>query len=142
MGEVYRATDTKLGRDVALKILHPQTACDPERGCTLCEGATQLNPNHPGWYWLPPAINAYRQHEGECALQYALKVNMPGLWTAQVALAVIHTQLDHQEQARIAVRDLLGLRPDFATIARRELEKWWRPNMVEQMLADLRQVGL
>jgi TolB-like protein/Tfp pilus assembly protein PilF len=115
---------------------------DWERGCSLVERATQLNPNHPGWYWLPLALNAYRQNDGKSALEHALKVDMPSLWTAQVTLAVVYSQLGDKDRARTSLRDLLAARPEFATNVREELAKWWQSDMVDQMITDLRQAGL
>jgi cephalosporin-C deacetylase-like acetyl esterase len=49
MGEVYRATDTKLGRDVALKVLPPALGHDPERLVRFQREAKSLAAlDHPG----------------------------------------------------------------------------------------------
>jgi eukaryotic-like serine/threonine-protein kinase len=48
MGEVYRACDTKLGRDVALKILSYAFASDPDRFARFTREAQTLAAlNHP-----------------------------------------------------------------------------------------------
>src|SRR2546426_9159811 len=48
MGEVYRARDTKLNRDVALKILPPTFASDPDRLARFHREAQVLaSLNHP-----------------------------------------------------------------------------------------------
>src|SRR5580765_7545740 len=48
MGEVWRASDTKLGREVAIKILPPEFAQDPDRMARFSREAQVLaSLNHP-----------------------------------------------------------------------------------------------
>ena len=45
------------------------------------------------------------------------------------ALAAAYGQLGEREAAGRAVRDLLGLRPDFAATRASEVAKWWEPEL-------------
>jgi TolB-like protein/Flp pilus assembly protein TadD len=115
---------------------------DWERGCALMEQGRNLNPNHPGWYWFPPFFNAYRKGDYRAALEFALKVNMPGFWRNELALAATYGQLGELELARNAARELLAVRPGFDASAREECGKWWEPELVEQILDGLRKAGM
>ena len=65
MGEVYRATDTKLGRDVALKVLPAEVAQDPERLARFRREAQLLaSLNHPGI----AAIHGLEEADGQLFL--------------------------------------------------------------------------
>ena len=117
-------------------------AGDWERGCALAERSTQLNPHHPGWYWFALFFNAYRQCDYRRALEIALKINMPGFWRTQFALAAVYGQLGEQVAARNAVQELLTIRPDFAVAGRDELKKWWDAELIEHLIEGLRKAGL
>ncbi len=115
---------------------------DWERGCALVERARGLNPHHPGWYWFPSGFDAYRRGDYRAALNFALKANMPGFWQTSLALATAYGQLGEREAASDAVRELLAVRPDYATNAREELTNRWRPEFVELLVDGLRKAGL
>ena len=69
MGEVYRATDTKLGRQVALKVLPAEVAQDPDRLARFRREAQLLAAlNHPGI----AAIHGLEEADGVLALALEL----------------------------------------------------------------------
>ena len=60
MGEVYRATDTKLGRDVALKVLPAEMVCNSERLARFQREARAVaSLNHP------PIVTLYSVEESD-----------------------------------------------------------------------------
>jgi TolB-like protein len=117
-------------------------AGDWERGGALSAKARNLNPHHPGWYWFVPCFDAYRKGEYKTSLEFAHKVNMPGFWRTQLAIAANSGQLGLQAEAKEALRTLLMQRPDIAQLPREELAIWWQPDMVERLIVGLRKAGL
>jgi TolB-like protein/tetratricopeptide (TPR) repeat protein len=148
----YQAFRNTAERAIALNPMDGFTAAylgiftaytgDWERGCALVERARGLNPHHPGWYWFPSCFDAYRKGDYRTALNFALKANMPGFWQTSLALATAHAQLGEREAASNAVRELLAVRPDYATNARQELSNRWYPEFVELLADGLRKAGL
>jgi TolB-like protein/Tfp pilus assembly protein PilF len=115
---------------------------DWEHGCALAESALQLNPHHPGWYWFAHFLNAYRKGDYRSAVSIAVKFNLPGYFYAHALTAAAYGQLGMREPAQKALQELLAIRPDFAVAARREFEKWYDPELVEQLIDGLRKAGL
>ncbi|MBS1808707.1 MAG: protein kinase [Acidobacteria bacterium] len=115
---------------------------DWEYGLGITERAMQLNPNHPGWFHFPAVTFAYHKRDYRGALESALKVNVPGYFWTHAALAAAYGQLGEREPARAALRELLGLVPNFGALAREEYGKWLDAELTEHLLDGLRKAGL
>ncbi len=117
-------------------------AGDWEHGCALVERATQLNPRHPGWYWMALFMNAYRKGDYRGAIRIGLKINLPEFSGTHEAMAAAYGQLGELDAAGRAVRELLRLKPDYLTRPREKLQKFVSPELVEHMMDGLRKAGL
>src|SRR5438874_4075043 len=104
MGEVYRATDTKLGRDVAIKVIPPAFAADGERMARFTREAQVLaslnHSNIAAIYGVEDRALVMELVEGE---------TLRGPLTVEQALPIIHQLIDAMEYAHekgIVHRDL------------------------------------
>src|SRR5262245_38853091 len=104
MGEVHRARDTKLNRDVALKVLHDSFATDVERLARFKREAQLL-----------AALN----HPNICAL-YGLEDSDPSAGSGQAALALVlelvegPTLADRIAQGPLPLDEALPVAPQIA----------------------------
>jgi len=115
---------------------------DWERGCALVERALELNPRHPGWYWLPLFYDAYRKGDYRDAVNIAFKINLPEFFVMHEALAAAYGQLGEPDAAGKALQEMVRLKPDYATTGRERLEKWFDQELVEHMMDGLHKAGL
>jgi len=104
MGEVYRARDTRLNRDVALKVLSPAFADDPERMARFEREAQVLaSLNHPNIAQL------YGLEERALVMEYVPGETLRGPLPLEEALPVVRQIIDALEEAHergIVHRDL------------------------------------
>src|SRR5712691_4533622 len=81
MGEVYRARDTKLNRDVALKVLPPAFAADPGRLLRFEREAQVLaSLNHPN------IAAIYGMEEGALVIEFVEGETLQGPLSVEKAL--------------------------------------------------------
>src|SRR5260221_5747783 len=114
MGAVYRATDTKLNRDVAIKVIPDAFAQDPDRMTRFAREAQVLaSLNHPN------IAAIYGVEERALVMELVEGETLAGPLPLEEALPIIHQLIDALEYAHekgIVHRDLkpanIKLTPD------------------------------
>src|SRR3989442_260316 len=94
MGAVYRATDTKLSRDVAIKVLPDAFAADPDRLARFTREAHVLaSLNHPN------IAAVYGVEERAIVMELVEGQTLAGPIPVEEALPLIHQLIDALEYA-------------------------------------------
>jgi adenylate cyclase len=114
-----------------------------ERGLSLIDKATTINPLHPQWYGFAEAIYRYDRREYALAAAQLAKIDMPRFLWSHLLRAATWAQLGQAEEAAAASRALLALQPDFENRAINLMRHWQFPERLLHHLVDgLRKAGL
>jgi adenylate cyclase len=116
---------------------------DWERGLLLLEQGMGWNPFHPGWFHLVPYLNYYRHGKFEEAYHEAEKFNAPQLFWDSLVRAAALGQLERGCEAKVAVNELLTIKPDFPTCGQKLIGFFVKdPKLVQILFEGLRKAGL
>ena len=114
-----------------------------KRAVQLTSKALRIDPNPPGWYYVPQILFHYDRREYNAALAASLKMNMPKFFHTHVWRSAIYGELGRSADAAASRDKLLQLYPTYAENARRELKKFnVNPALADHVIDGLRKAGL
>ncbi|HUU72848.1 MAG TPA: adenylate/guanylate cyclase domain-containing protein [Burkholderiales bacterium] len=131
--------NTEVVASLAVRLVY---AGKRDRGLALMNKAMSLNPSHPGWYWIPIVYDHYWDRDYEKALEAAIRIDMPGFWYANVALAMNYGQLGRRNLAKAQLDELRRLNPGFEKNPYRFLDMWFLAEHSDHVVEGLRKAGL
>ncbi len=106
--------------------------------------AMSLNPNHPGWYWMPLFLDAYNQGDDLAALGYAERMRTHGFWRDAWARAMSLGQLGRTDEASAALRDMIDAYPGDLSRFEKDAHEpvfFAQPALHERVSEGLRKAG-
>lgn len=113
-----------------------------ERGLEILHKNMEVLQLYPGWLHHAPFLNYYRQGKYQDALGEAMKVNVPMLVWDPVERAAALGQLGKTDAAKIAVKEITSLHPDFAGNPRRYLDCFiMQDDLVDHLIEGLIKAG-
>jgi adenylate cyclase len=116
---------------------------DWERGLGILQDAMDLSSNLPGWFYLAPYQNCYRQGDFEGALAYAIRFNTPTLAWDQVLRAAAYQRMGDSKSAGRAVSELLGRNSNFEDRATAYIRSYvYLDDLAEDIYQALLEAGM
>ncbi len=114
-----------------------------EIGMELMDEVYENNLNVPGYFYGMRSCYYYKQKEYQHALAEAQQYHMPGVYWAPFYRTIALAQLGKIAEAKKEVKDLLTVRPDFATRGHHLLSIMVKDNLLrEHMIEGLEKAGL
>jgi class 3 adenylate cyclase/TolB-like protein len=114
-----------------------------EKGKDWVSRAMLLNPTHQSWWHFIWQLHAFLQGDYTGSLEIAQKVNLPGNYMVQAAVASAQALAGQDVQARQTLAHVLELKPDYALDPRQPFrDRGMQPALIEGLMEGLRRAGL
>ena len=107
----------------------------------LIKKAMRLDPHPPSWYYITVAFCHYLHRNDELALAALEQETMPGFHIYHAWRAIVLARLGRIDEARIAARETLRLKPGFS-VEQHYLRYNFPEENLRQIIEGLRGTGL
>lgn len=114
-----------------------------EKGKDWVSRAMLLNPTHQSWWHFIWQLHAFLLNDYQASLEIAQKVNLPGNYMVQAAVASAQAMAGQEAQANATLARVLELQPDYALDPRQPFrDRGMQPELIDGLMEGLRRAGM